>query len=132
MHAINPPFLDLLLMMVLGFLGSFGHCVGMCGPLAVALSLSEAQSETRNGARTIGRSLLFHGLLNLGRILSYTLVGAGIGVIGSVLVAGGQFAGIDSTLRQGITLLTGSLLLQRYCPKFHSFIPCSKGGCISG
>jgi uncharacterized protein len=111
MPAINPSFLDLLLMMALGFLGSFGHCVGMCGPLAVALSLSEAQSEARNAARTIGRSLFFHGLLNLGRILSYTLVGAGIGVIGSVLVAGGQFAGIDSTLRQGITLLTGSLLI---------------------
>ena len=75
--------------MALGFLGSFGHCVGMCGPLAVALSLSEAQSEASNEASTMGRSLLFHGLLNLGRILSYTLVGAGIGAIGSVLVSGG-------------------------------------------
>ena len=127
MPSINPSFLDLLLMMALGFLGSFGHCVGMCGPLAVALSLSEAQSEASNEARTVRRSLLFHGLLNLGRILSYTLVGAGIGVIGSVLVAGGQFAGIDSTLRQGITLLTGSLLiwmgLMRVAPALLPKIP---------
>jgi uncharacterized protein len=104
---MNQPSLDLLLIMALGFLGSFGHCVGMCGPLAVALSLTEAQHEPK----TVGRSLLFHGLLNLGRITSYALVGAGIGALGSVLVAGGQFAGIDSALRQGITFLTGVLLI---------------------
>jgi uncharacterized protein len=104
---MNQPLLDLLLVMTLGFLGSFGHCVGMCGPLAVALSLTDSQSE----ATGIGRSLLFHGLLNLGRITSYTLVGAGIGAIRSVLVAGGQLAGIDSALRQGIAILTGSLLI---------------------
>jgi uncharacterized protein len=107
MPSINPSFLDLLLMMALGFLGSFGHCVGMCGPLAVALSLSKAKTEGRD----VGRSLLFHSLLNLGRIASYTLVGAGIGAMGSVLVAGGQFAGIDSAFRQSITLFTGSLLI---------------------
>jgi uncharacterized protein len=81
--------------------------VGMCGPLAVALSLSEVRPEPK----TVGRSLLFHSLLNLGRITSYALVGAGIGALGSVLVAGGQFAGIDSALRQGITFLTGVLLI---------------------
>jgi hypothetical protein len=104
---MNQPILDLLLVMALGFLGSFGHCVGMCGPLAVALSLSEAQPQTK----TVKRSLLFHSLLNLGRITSYALVGAGIGALGSVLVAGGQFAGIDSALRQSITFLTGVLLI---------------------
>jgi uncharacterized protein len=107
MSFLTPSFLDLLLLMALGFLGSFGHCVGMCGPLAVALSLSTDKTEEKRW----GRSLLFHGLLNLGRIVSYTLVGAGIGAVGSVLVAGGQLAGIDSTLRQGMTLLTGSLLI---------------------
>jgi uncharacterized protein len=107
MSLLPPSFLDLLLVMALGFLGSFGHCVGMCGPLAVALSLSKDKTEEKR----LGRSLVFHSLLNLGRIASYTLVGAGIGAVGSVLVAGGQFAGIDSSLRQTMTLLTGSLLI---------------------
>ncbi|MEM6426624.1 MAG: sulfite exporter TauE/SafE family protein, partial [Cyanobacteria bacterium P01_D01_bin.128] len=31
--------IDFLLVMGLGFLGSFGHCVGMCGPITVALAL---------------------------------------------------------------------------------------------
>lgn len=97
--------LDLLLIMALGFLGSFGHCVGMCGPLAVAFSLSDKQQK-----RTI-ESLRFHFLLNLGRMLSYTLVGAGIGALGSVLIASGQMAGVGSNLRYWMTILTGVMLI---------------------
>jgi len=93
--------------MTLGFLGSFGHCVGMCGPLTVAFSLSRKQESTA----TWQHSLRFHSLLNLGRIVSYSLVGAGIGALGSVLVAGGQIAGIGSSLRQGMTIFTGLLLI---------------------
>lgn len=99
--------LDLLLIAVLGFLGSFGHCIGMCGPLTVAFSLSQPQST----APPWKQQLYFHGLLNLGRIISYALVGAGIGAVGSVLVAGGQFAGIDSGIRRGLAIFTGVLLI---------------------
>lgn len=97
--------LDLLLIMSLGFLGSFGHCAGMCGPLTVAFSLSHRSQPTWK------QQLQFHGLLNLGRIISYALVGVGIGAIGSVLIAGGQLAGVGSLLRRGMSLLTGGLLI---------------------
>ena len=33
--------IDLLLISALGFLGSFGHCLGMFGPLTVAFSVSD-------------------------------------------------------------------------------------------
>lgn len=98
--------LDLLLIAALGFLGSFGHCAGMCGPLTVAFSLSQAQNPAN-----WWQQLRFHSLLNLGRILSYALVGGGIGALGSVLIASGQMAGIGSVFRQVITLFTGSLLV---------------------
>jgi sulfite exporter TauE/SafE len=98
---------DLLLIASLGFLGSFGHCVGMCGPIAVAFALAPGQSAPSSWQHQV----TFHGLLNAGRILSYTLVGAAIGALGSVLVAGGQLAGIDSLLRQGLTTMTGCLLI---------------------
>jgi len=91
--------------MTLGFLGSFGHCVGMCGPLTVAFSLSQKQDNPK------GLLLRFHILLNLGRIVSYALVGSGIGALGSVLLAGGQLAGIGSGLRQGMAILTGMMLI---------------------
>ncbi len=103
--------LDLLLMAALGFLGSFGHCVGMCGPLTVAFSLSGKESNTDNNSRGWQQHLYFHALLNIGRILSYAIVGAAIGAIGSVLVASGQFAGIESDLRRWLAILTGILLV---------------------
>jgi uncharacterized protein len=105
--------LDLFLLFVLGFLGSFGHCAGMCGPIAAAFSLSQRRENSigRPLAGISKRSLLFHLLLNLGRLLSYALIGAGIGALGSVLIAGGQMAGVGSLLRRVMALLTGSLLI---------------------
>lgn len=98
--------MDLWLIMALGFLGSFGHCAGMCGPLTVAFSLSH---KTPNPSWQ--QQLRFHLGLNLGRVLSYALSGAAIGALGSVLIAGGQFAGIDSGLRRGMAVVTGILLI---------------------
>ncbi len=98
--------LDLLLMASLGFLGSFGHCLGMCGPLTVAFSLSP-----ESAAKPQKSQVEFHLLLNLGRIISYALVVAMIGGLGSVLVAGGQMAGVGSLLRRAIAVATGLLLV---------------------
>jgi sulfite exporter TauE/SafE len=79
----------------------------MCGPLAVAFSLSHQQKNQENWQQ----QLQFHTLLNLGRIFSYILVGAGIGAIGSVLVEGGQLAGVGSDLRRWIAIITGVMLI---------------------
>lgn len=101
-----PSFVDLGLIAALGFLGSFGHCVGMCGPITAAFALSQS-AESRDWRS----QLWFHTLLNLGRILSYVLVGTGIGALGSVLFAGGQMAGVGSLLRRAVAIFTGSLLI---------------------
>ncbi|MFQ4137667.1 sulfite exporter TauE/SafE family protein [Nodosilinea sp. PGN35] len=98
--------LDLLLIASVGFLGSFGHCLGMCGPLTVAFSLSQSAAMPSRW-----QHVSFHLLLNLGRLISYALVGLGIGALGSVLVASGQMAGIGSPLRQGVAVVTGLLLI---------------------
>ena len=105
--------LDLLLVAALGFLGSFGHCVGMCGPLAVAFSLSDKESKDnpKKNPKSWQQHLYFHTLLNIGRIFSYAIAGAAIGAIGSVLVAGGQLAGLESDLRRWLAILTGILLV---------------------
>lgn len=108
--------LELGLVAALGFLGSFGHCVGMCGPITVAFALG-AKSQPDDASphthwpRTHWQQFRFHLLLNLGRLLSYTLVGAAIGGLGSVLVAGGQIAGVGSLLRRSIAFITGTLLI---------------------
>ena len=93
---------DVFLLATLGFLGSFGHCAGMCGPLAIALS---------GQARTAHQLVGFHLALNLGRVLSYVMVGAVMGGLSSVVVASGTLAGVGSPLRRAVTILAGSLLI---------------------
>jgi sulfite exporter TauE/SafE len=55
-----------------GFLGSV-HCVGMCGPLALSLP---------GGDQLPARFLLDRLLYNLGRAVTYTLLGALVGTLG--------------------------------------------------
>lgn len=64
---------------VLGLMGSF-HCVGMCGPIALALPLNNTNWFTR-----IFGSLLY----NLGRAITYALMGAVFGILGEGLQLGG-------------------------------------------
>ncbi|MEM9271674.1 MAG: sulfite exporter TauE/SafE family protein [Cyanobacteria bacterium P01_F01_bin.143] len=89
--------LDFFLIASLGFVGSFGHCAGMCGPLAVSFSLSSQDQEKWLGG------FWFHCLLNLGRITSYGLVGIALGSFGDLL--------FTVQLRQIIGLATGLLLI---------------------
>lgn len=106
--------IDLLLIAILGFLGSFGHCFGMCGPLTVAFSLSgkhQGQKSTSEKSPSWQQQFKFHFLLNLGRMLSYALVGAAIGGLGSVLLQGGQLAGIGSDFRRFMAIITGVMLI---------------------
>ena len=58
--------------LLLGLAGSI-HCVGMCGPIAMALPLT-----TREKTAVIIQSLLY----NLGRITTYALLGCIFGLLG--------------------------------------------------
>ncbi len=99
--------LELGLVALLGFVGSFGHCVGMCGPLTVAFSMAQ-QADT---SKRWHQQLAFHLWVNFGRVVSYAVVGAILGGVGDIVALGGQLAGIDSPLRQAITVATGLLLI---------------------
>lgn len=78
---------------LLGFLGSF-HCVGMCGPLALAVPV---QSDRWAG------KLLGAVQYNLGRTAAYALLGILLGALGlGVAMAGYQ---------QALSILMGTLLL---------------------
>lgn len=98
-------FSDLFLIFALGFLGSFGHCAGMCSPIALAFSLQQNKQQGKISA------LSFHLWLNLGRLLSYGIIGGMIGAIAEVFVIGGQLAGLDSSIGRGIAIATGLTLI---------------------
>lgn len=95
---------DLLLMLTLGFLGSFGHCASMCGSLAIALAADSSAGSRR-------QTWWFHGAMNLGRIFSYGLGGALLGGMSAAVISSGQLVGIGSQLRSTIALVAGLLLI---------------------
>lgn len=70
-----PADTPLLILFFSGLLGGFGHCLGMCGPVVAAVSLS------RTDSRSTGAHLLYH----LGRITTYSLLGGAVGLSGSLV-----------------------------------------------
>lgn len=89
---------------IIGLLGSL-HCVGMCGPIALALPI-------------VGNSkaalILSRLLYNFGRILTYTFFGFIFGLIGDRI----QLFG----LQQIVSIILGSLILLRLIiPQKYSF-----------
>jgi sulfite exporter TauE/SafE len=67
-----------------GFVGSVGHCLGMCGPLVLMVGL---QFRTRKLS-----AFLHHLLYHAARVMVYGLLGAVVGAIGSLLGLGGQLS----------------------------------------
>ncbi|PRR85427.1 sulfite exporter TauE/SafE family protein [Clostridium luticellarii] len=75
------------LLFAFGVLTSF-HCVGMCGGITLSQTISKNETEVKNIAF---KPSLFY---NIGRILSYTIVGGAVGGLGSILSLSGAFRGI--------------------------------------
>jgi sulfite exporter TauE/SafE len=76
-----------------GFLGSL-HCIGMCGPIVLALPV---------GTQGMFRYTLGRMLYNFGRVVTYSLMGGVIGFIGSGLSL--------KLLQQNISILAGAAIL---------------------
>ncbi|MDW7695237.1 sulfite exporter TauE/SafE family protein [Flammeovirgaceae bacterium SG7u.111] len=105
-----------------GALGSF-HCIGMCGPIALALPLKNRDFSTR-----------FFGTAtyNLGRILTYALLGSAFGAIGQALGFIGTQQWISITI--GVLILLSVLLPATFTKKLNpeSFIAKGIGRVKSG
>lgn len=69
---------------VLGLVGGFGHCLMMCGPFVAAASLAEGTAARDTTPCRPGRSAgLFQVLYHTGRLVTYALIGAIVGALGS-------------------------------------------------
>jgi sulfite exporter TauE/SafE len=86
---------------ILGLFGSL-HCAGMCGPLALALPQTGS-----NGARFILGRMAY----NLGRLVTYCLLGFLSGIAGRVLLLAGVQRWMSIGL--GVVLLAGLLSSRR-------------------
>lgn len=77
----------------LGLLGSF-HCIGMCGPIALALPVHQYSTAKKYIAIL---------LYNLGRVLTYSVLGLLFGLLGQSFFLGG--------FQQALSISIGILLL---------------------
>ena len=78
---------------VLGIMGSF-HCAGMCGPIAIALPLH---------GNSVGGKIFGGSLYNLGRTITYGIMGALFGLLGQGVAMIG--------FQQKISVIMGSLMI---------------------
>lgn len=68
------------LIVSIAFAGSFGHCIGMCGGFIVAYSSTKIDATMSRTAQ-----LVRHGAYNIGRVLSYVILGMIFGGIGALI-----------------------------------------------
>lgn len=96
---------------IIGFLGSF-HCVGMCGPIALALPIG-----TSSNLQLVISRLLY----NFGRIVTYTFFGAIFGLFGK----GIAFAGLQryASIALGLTILLYYLMPSKFKGRLSATIP---------
>ena len=96
LSKLNEENVSLGIIFIIGVLSSF-HCVGMCGGLVVAYSVGDGKKKSE-------KPHLAHWQYNLGRLISYSAVGAILGGIGS-------FFGINPTFTGTVTLLAGIFMI---------------------
>ncbi|MDZ7687482.1 MAG: sulfite exporter TauE/SafE family protein [Halobacteriales archaeon] len=93
-------------------IGLFGgaHCLGMCGPLVTMYS------EKMEGARG-GRDILTwhevrqHALFNTGRTVSYAIIGAVMGGLGTVLFGASTLVSLSSIVRGSVGVVIGIIIV---------------------
>lgn len=88
MARLNDDNVSIFLIFIIGFLASF-HCVGMCGGLIVSYSAS-----SRNANNDCKPGSMPHIQYNLGRLISYTIIGAILGGLGSFFAINPTFTGL--------------------------------------
>ena len=90
--------IDFLTIISIAFIGSFGHCIGMCGGIVMAYSSTKIDT-----AWDKNHQIMAHLLYSFGRVTTYIFFGALFGWMGSVI----SF----SNMANGILLITAGLVM---------------------
>jgi hypothetical protein len=91
--------IDLFSVFTIAFLGSFGHCIGMCGGIVIAYTSAKVDSGWNRSKQSLS-----HILYSLGRVVTYVVLGALFGYLGSVVT-------FDATTRGGLLIFAGIIML---------------------
>jgi sulfite exporter TauE/SafE/copper chaperone CopZ/plastocyanin domain-containing protein len=107
-----------IMLFVIGLATSL-HCLAMCGGINLSQTLSvKNQNVSNNRLKTLQPGFLY----NLGRLISYTIIGGIIGAIGSVISFDNTMRGIIQLIA-GIFMIIMALIILDIFPSFKKFIP---------
>jgi len=98
--------MELITALTIGFLGSF-HCIGMCGPIAVALPLPKSSNIVFFTGRV---------LYNSGRLISYGIMGLLFGFLGKGFVVWGYQQSLSIAL--GVIIIILIVIPAKYKNRF--------------
>ena len=98
--------ISILSIITIAFLGSFGHCVGMCGGIVIAYSSTKIKSDWTKQVQALA-----HLLYSFGRISTYMILGALFGLVGGVVTFDNLTSGIFLLLTGFLMVLVGLSLL---------------------
>lgn len=99
LSKLNEGHVAYSLLFIIGVLAGF-HCVGMCGGLVLTYSTANVEEEKK-------KSLAPHFQYNLGRIISYTIIGGILGGIGSFFGINPFFTGTVLIIASIFMILMG-------------------------
>lgn len=98
--------ISLISIITIAVLGSFGHCIGMCGGIVVAYSSTKIKSDYSKLTQSIA-----HLLYSFGRVTTYTLLGAIFGFVGGVVTFSNVTSGMFLLITGLLMVLVGFSLL---------------------
>ncbi|MBA1438718.1 MAG: sulfite exporter TauE/SafE family protein [Epsilonproteobacteria bacterium] len=98
--------INLLSIVSIAFLGSFGHCIGMCGGIVLAYSSIKIEPQSSKLSKTAA-----HLLYNFGRITTYTMLGAVFGALGGVVTFSNTANGVLLLIVGVVMILAGLSLM---------------------
>lgn len=91
---------------LVGLTGGFGHCIAMCGPISAAGGVWSGAAASADGRRARGVALWQLGY-QVGRIVTYTAIGAALGALGSLAAVRGALG----PLQRILWLLAGEIMI---------------------
>ena len=97
---------NILTIISIAFLGSFGHCIGMCGGIVVAYSTIKINPKSSKVSQSVA-----HLLYSLGRVLTYSILGAMFGALGGVVTYSNNANGALLIVAGIVMILAGLSLM---------------------
>jgi len=122
---------NLVLAFVTGLISSFGHCLGMCGGIVAIYSARQPVLVTTGDTRpSILARIGTLSPLHIGRITTYTFLGALIGLAGSLLEQVGGLVGWQGifSIIVGVAMIAIALSLMGVLPPIEVALASITGG----